>query len=90
MSKKILNHSQLELCTQAGGFNKVLCGQALVLCNVYWPDFLKGGHFTDDNLGTLDCGTCSYMANQCGWKYVYGGTGGSTAWEECKWICTCH
>lgn len=87
--KKVLSDQEINAFTQAGGFNTVLCTQARILCNMYWPDFLAGFQYTDDAVGNLDCGTCSYMVDQCGWKYVYSGTG-STAWQDCKWICTCH
>lgn len=92
MSKKILSNSEIHNQTDAGKgvFPPYLCAQGLVLCNTFWPDFLKGFSKDAEPLGTLDCGTCTYMSEQCGWKYVYGGTGGGIAWEECKYICTCH
>lgn len=73
----IKNLSNEEICkyTMPGGFNKVLCDQAFILCNMYWPDFKKGFQITDDRVGQLDCGTCTYMSGQCGWKYVWAGTG---------------
>lgn len=90
MSKKFLSDLEISNNTEAGGFNKALCVQARILCNTFWPDFLKGFTKDAEPIGTLDCGTCTYMADQCGWKYVYGGTGGGVAWEDCKYICTCH
>lgn len=90
MSKKILTNQEMQEQTNPGGFNTALCTQAFILCNNFWPNIVKGYVYDDDTLGTIDCGTCSYMADQCGWKYVYEGTGGGVAWEDCKWICTCH
>lgn len=89
MPKKILSDNEIANQTKPGGFNTALCAQALILCNTFWPSITEGFSYTDNTIGTLDCGTCTYMSNQCGWKYVYGGTGG-IAWEECTFICTCH
>ena len=92
MSKlmKVLSAEEIQNETGTAGVDKTMCTYVQSLCNINWPSFLTGSSIFDATLGGgLDCGTCSYWANQCGWSYIWSGSG--NAWTGgCGSTCICH
>lgn len=87
---KNLSAEEIKAKTEAGGVDKAVCGYVQNMCNFNWLELLTGGSIFDAVLGGgLDCGTCDYWAEECGWDYVWSGSG--DAWTGgCSNICTCH
>lgn len=84
---KVLSDAEITEYTNQGK-GSANCTYAQIMCNMFWPGIIKGVAYDDNTIGSLDCGTCSYWASQCGWTYIWGGSG--TAWTGGCSTCTCH